>query len=192
MQPQPIDHLLEQLDSEQAEIRKQAQDQLLAIGAEVVEPLLKILPGAASRPQVCIITVLGGLGDYTVIDSLCNLLESPNLMVRVSVAKALGNFQSPQVIQALRQHLGDPSEMVRMWIIQSLGKLKAMEALPELIDLLQTTTSNTTRYMLLRALGDYGQANLTHYILPYQDHEDRHVRDDARAALLKLSFSADV
>lgn len=181
-----VNLLIEQLNAQDAEQLKQAQDKLVAIGTEVVPELLNALTTASTRNQANIIAVLTSIGDSRAINHLCALLSSPSLIVRMSAAKALGSFQDEQVGAALRRHLNDNSEIVRMWVITSLGKLKVMKAIPLLLHLLQTTSSNTTRYMILQALGEYGEPDLAAYVLPYCDHSDHHVRNYAQAALVKL------
>lgn len=181
-----VNSLIEQLNTPNTGEMREAHLKLVAIGTDIVPDLLNTLTTASPRQQANIIAVLTEIGDSRAARPLCQMLSSPSLIVRMSAAKALGSFYDQEVDAALRQHLNDSSEIVRMWVITSLGKLKVMKAIPILLHLLQTTSSNTTRYMILQALGEYGEPDLATYILPYCDHTDHHVRNYAQAALIKL------
>ena len=180
--------LIQQLGSPNIMIRRHAQDRLVQLGAEAVEPLLQSLSASSDyRQKIAIISVLASIGDLRAAGALIRELESGNLSVRIMSAEALGNFHTPKVFDALCRRLNSEDVMVQIWIVESLGKLGDRRAVSLLCEALRQTTSPALQYSMLRALGQLGDPAAIEFVAPYAKGKQGFVQGIARSVLQQLS-----
>ncbi|MER5867535.1 hypothetical protein [Kitasatospora sp. NPDC002040] len=75
---QSIDDLLRELDSDSSEVAEDAQHALIALGQQVVVPLINVVPLLGSFGQLCAIEVFNAVADPRLVGVLIDLLsESP-------------------------------------------------------------------------------------------------------------------
>jgi len=86
-------------------------------------------------------------------DDIARNLTSENPVVREDSAKVAKNFGTEAVIQGLIGALNDPSENVRINSLNSLAELSANQAVPDILQLLETETSATVQRQIVDALG---------------------------------------
>lgn len=182
------DALIAQLTNKSIMIRRQAQDQLVQVGEEAVEPLLQSLAtSSGQRHKLAIIPVLAAIGDVRAAHPLIRELETGNLPVRIVSAEALGNFDIPEVFDALVQRLNTEDVMVQIWIVESLGKLQDRRAVGPLVEALRKADSPALQYSIIRVLGILGDPASIDHIAPFAGEQQGIVQGVARSVLKDLS-----
>lgn len=155
---------------------------------EVVSELTQLLSTAAGTQLLNAIKVLGELADASSVDVLIATLEHPDKIVRMKTIRALDRFNSPKVTDALLRRLDLEDAMVQLTIIDCLNcDGDTPRCYETLIRLLHETPSSNLRYMIIRVLGNLGEARAIEHIRMYLDDDDHHVAADAQIALDKLT-----
>ncbi|MFC1443158.1 HEAT repeat domain-containing protein [Streptacidiphilus sp. N1-10] len=141
-----IDDLLEMLDADRSELAEDAQHALIALGSQVVEPLIAVVPRLGRFGQLCAIEVFNSLGDMRPAEVLVGLLTSEDTTVRSWSAEALGDLGARRAAPALRQAyeawkmraepLGDSEAGCLRWALTQLGARERV--LPPRVAELQT------------------------------------------------------
>jgi HEAT repeat protein len=90
-------------------------------------------------------------------EDIAGNLQSENPVIREDTAKIASNFDSPEVREALISVLNDENEMVRYNAVKSLIELEETEAVPKLIEMVDTEESEKVRREVIDALGRLGQ-----------------------------------
>lgn len=139
---------------------------VVAHGSDSVAPLLKLLHHgvppevAAQLPgdvptlvRLRVVTALGQLQDPRALDSLVNILEDPNPLVRAAAATALGQFSGEDTaLTALIPLLKDADPLVRELAANALKNLGQPEALPALRLALKTEPEEHIRSAIEMAI----------------------------------------
>jgi HEAT repeat protein len=92
-------------------------------------------------------------------DDIAKNLESDNPVIREDTAKIAHNFDSPEVREALIALLVDEREMVRYNAVKSLVELEEAEAVPALVEMLETEESQKVLREVIDALGRLGDTD---------------------------------
>jgi len=100
-------------------------------------------------------------------EDIARNLGSKNPVVREDTARIARNFESPEVIKALIGALSDPSEKVRLNAIDSLVLLEADEAVPTLMNLVNTDASDLVKKEAVDALGRLGDKQAVPVLLAH-------------------------
>jgi HEAT repeat protein len=83
---------------------------------------------------------LGEIGDSATVTALIQALNDEHFYVRWRAANALGKIGNSTAVTGLIQALNDEHSSVRSSAADALGEIASPEKLPELTDLLSTTT----------------------------------------------------
>ncbi len=138
---------------------------IVALGPDAVEPLVKLLQHRASPDmagqQTSNITVirlrsviaLGALEDPRALDPLIAAMEDPNPLVRAEIATALGRFSGEDAALAtLLRMLGDSDPLVREMTVAALERLGNREALTALRSAVKNEPADYIRSAINKAI----------------------------------------
>jgi quinoprotein glucose dehydrogenase len=128
----PVDEIKELLGHPDQRIRQAAQFELAALKA------IPALKSALRSPEpLARLHAIWGLGQTGVVDSLVNVLGSPEAEDRAQAAKVLGDRRFAGAFEGLVRLLKDGSSRVRSFAAIALGKLGRKEATDPLFDMLR-------------------------------------------------------
>lgn len=197
-----IEGLIELLDAEWSEARRDAARLLGEFGAddaipELVQALHDDDEGVASEAVNALrrlhsqnaiphllpliedgnirnyaILILGELGSKEAIPFLLPLLKEENQNIRSSVATALGNIGSEDAIPFLLPLLDDAS-YVRDSVIRAIGAIGSSDTIPTLVSLLENANKHTTRIII----GALERIGTTEAITAVKEWEKRQNQD---------------
>ncbi len=183
--PHSAYHLLHLLDTGAAPERARAHSQLVALGAQAVDPLVEAVRAGRGRSAwqgLRILIEIDALRAWPVIKEAL-YADSPLLaQTAASVLAQYGIRAVPVLIHAL-PHV---PYIVQLAVVTSLIEIGDKRAVAPLMDLLTCTDSDTLRYTIIQGLGVLGVHEAVPLIAPYQDDENHHVRKRARTALVRL------
>ena len=180
--------LLEDLNDKDIYIAKAAQEALAAMGDSVIPVLLNLLESKETRQLAGVVKVLGQIGGDIILESIMPLSDHPDRMVRMNLASAAAEIGGEKSVGFLLQWMGKSQDNFdRYWIVNMLSKFNSTEVVDRLIAILKETESNMIRYMAIRVLGELGAVKAIEDIRPFLKDEDRHVQEDAKIALEKLT-----
>jgi HEAT repeat protein len=100
-------------------------------------------------------------------DDIAKNLESDNPVIREDTAKIAHNFDSPEVREGLVALLHDEREMVRYNAVRSLVELEDTDAVPAMMEMLETEESQKVLRELIDALGRLGDADAVPVLIAY-------------------------
>ncbi len=183
-----INNLFEALGTPDTLVRLKAQNVLVQEGESAVEPLIGLARTGSIRQVTGAVGLLAQFGDQRAIEPLIALLDAEQPLVRLAAAKGLAEFKVPRVVEALLSKLNDPNELVQTWAISSLSALHDEQAVKPLLAFLDQGCCDELCYMVIRALGDLGDPSAIDSIVRFLDSENRHIKRDARNALVKLGY----
>lgn len=184
MNPQ-IAALIDALDND-PEPRAQAHKSLMALGAEVVEPLIATVRAEAGRKSWGALQVLGDLGDERALPVILDALRSPTPIIISAAVLALQKFPNQDVALHLIAALPYTRGMGQQDMIVTLQRLGDTRAVPLLIEQLKTVEAPPLRVAIIQALGNMGDASVIPVIKAYADDPDHHVRDRVVSVLEQL------
>ncbi|MGW7426169.1 HEAT repeat domain-containing protein [Streptomyces sp. NPDC054813] len=92
-----------QLDAESTEVAEEAQHTLIALGPQVLEPLIAAAPALNPFGQLCAVEVFTALGDSRPADTLIGMLGSESATVRQWAAEALADLGVQRAVPRLWQ-----------------------------------------------------------------------------------------
>jgi len=175
---------VEDLVSPDAERSQQARSRLLAARQTSLDYLIKALPRANERLTWKIIMILGEMGDPRAVPAFIQCLQSSSPAIRAAAAQFLSATGSEKAAEALRQMLSAGPDLGSLiWVIHALGKLGDRQAVDQLLQIVQETSSATVRYTAIEALGAIGDPRVIDVIRRYANDESRHVRDRVQTVL---------
>lgn len=189
------------------------QEQVLAARAfcqlqddRVVEPLLNLLRDPCPMLRVSVVYALGHNPSPQSVEPLIQQLQTDwNGYVRKGLVWALGNSGDDRSVAPLLHVLTQDIAAVRLWAASSLGQLARdvgyetiLKSIPPLVESLRRDPMAVVRSNCAWAIGQICQvlpANVVYatsidaLIETLVEDEDMSVREDAKAALLKLGDS---
>ncbi len=153
----PIENILRDLDSDSAEVRSRAGNQLGIRKEKIAIPkILEALnrEGITTQERKAFYASLGEIGDNRATTALVEALNnevSPEL--RAEAATALGQLTDSRINQNLLEAFEkDSSKMVKLRIVDSLGKLGDQAAIPTLVGILDSEEKHL-KVRAIRSLG---------------------------------------
>ena len=158
VQADEVDKLINQLKSDNPEVRKEAAEGLTHIkghikAASAVEPLIATLKDKDSGIRYNAAHALGKIGDNRAVGPLIAvLLKDIDGSVRASAAEALGHIGDKGAVEPLILALKDTSEGVRYSVAHALGMLGDKRAVDPLIVALNDSCTYV-RWNAAEALG---------------------------------------
>jgi hypothetical protein len=156
-------------------------ESLMAMGPEVVAPLLDLLSHDEHNVRISVIRILGEIRDPATAPALVAvLLEDDDLNLRAQVAAALGRIGGPVAENALLVAIEDAEWQVRAQAAKALGRIGnpafahvLARAMPDVNWWVRTNCAEA-----LVCLGDAGR----HQLELLMEHADPFVADQAAAA----------
>jgi HEAT repeat protein len=162
--PKAVGPLIAALNDRSENVQRRSAEALTEMGTPAANALVAALDSQDSKLRIRVITVLGRVGDPSVVEPLIRKLKDENLEVRKEAARALGEIGDPSAIGPLVEALTEkprifaPGEMpsydVQEAASDALKKLgnTAREALvPEL-----SSTDSAARERVARVLEEIG------------------------------------
>ena len=135
--PRSIDTLILLLQDKVPAVRDEACRAIQALGEASIPPLLKGLQDPNWRIRLRAIEALSLLKPQEAVAPLMNLVANdPDSAVRQDAVRALGQIGNTHAIPLLLDSLTTPS--LQLNSIEALGNLNAVDALPQLIALIQS------------------------------------------------------
>lgn len=128
--------LVAMLTDTNKDVRKAAFSVLMMSGAEVIEPLIKLLETQNAGIRKNVVALLGKFHNDQVIEALTKTLEDPDMNVRKKVADMLKAIGSPAVSylsKALDSHDSD----VQWRAVKTLGEIGDCRAIEALVKTLE-------------------------------------------------------
>src|SRR5262245_57875670 len=119
---------IDDLRSDDHDIRESAAVQLLEAGAGAVSPLISALHDPHCRVRYYAAWALGQLGDTRAIEPLIEAIRDENPTVQDWAASALGEIGDPGAVEPLIEALSHPEPNVRRNAAIALGYIKDTRA----------------------------------------------------------------
>jgi HEAT repeat protein len=180
-----IDELIQALGDKEINIRYSAKEELTKRGTEAIPLLIEAISGSDKRRAIEAANVLSTFDDPRRIPPLVQSLTSDNVLLAQTAARVLASVVPP-LCQEFLDALPNSHNLVAPLIIHGLGVMDDQRALDPLLDALQNTSNATFRYTIIETLGNLGNPDTIHVIEPFLHDENRHVRDYAANAILRL------
>lgn len=133
-------------------LRMKVQMTLVGSGPDVVRPLLPYLVHEDFRARRMAATVLGYVGDWSVVTPLVARLDDPHPGVRKASVLALHRIATSHAAAELQRHTHDPDGATRAAIAVALGDLEDPANVDALLSLL-ADEHGTVRQMATISLG---------------------------------------
>ncbi|MGO9121159.1 MAG: HEAT repeat domain-containing protein [Desulfomonilaceae bacterium] len=180
-----VQHLIEALEDEDANIRALATNALGNIESEAtIQRLIRMCWDKDADVRRVAAHALGKIGTDEAIQTLMKALEDEDAGVRCAAAFGLGWTDSEAAIQPLIDALEDKDEDVRIAASRALGRMGADEAIEPLIKAFAGKDEDL-RYAAAFALGKIGTDAAIRPLIKALVHEDADVR---RAAAFGLGW----
>ncbi len=206
--------LLDLLTDSDRAVREAASGALRAIGEPSVVPLGRCLQKGDLTLQESATSILSAIADHRVIDSLLDVLGSPDWIVRMHAAKAMGRIGDPRAVDTLMPLLQDAVKavreeaahalvqigtaslprllaalehdewLVRLHAVEALGQLRAPESVEPLLRVMFNDSDSAVRIDAARALGEIGDPRAVDFLISAL--RDRDIRPKAIEALGKI------
>ncbi len=182
-----IPYLLKGLKDPEEVVKSGAAKGLALIGeksihATVLEELKANLADADPQVRQYSAYVLGQFGkkagkeDPEIVETLENLAQDENELVRVEVIYALYEIGSPSSENIFVQALKDDEPRVRQYAATALGEIKTPMSAEALVSTLENETDEDVRGTIAAALGKHGSAYAVTALLAVLPHEKEPVR----------------
>lgn len=182
--------LINQLDTASLEARQDLYRQLSA--PEAVPALIAAIRSDSGRKCWLAAKALATFAPQQACVPLIEAMKmSKNAMLRYTAVELLGDIEDELSEQALFNMLSSSEGLLQIKVVQSLGKLRARRAVPALIELMQTTPSQTLRYTAIETLTSIGDHRALEPIRCLRYHDDHHVRTRAVRALRAFGETLD-
>jgi HEAT repeat protein len=139
-----VDPLVSQLSHTDRDVRMRAAWALGVIGQPALRPLLDLAEGDDLTLRVEAIRVLGVIGEGRALNQLFHGLADPDPRVAQRAATALGKIGDPRAFHPLLTALHHPAPDVRYAVCNALGHLHVVDAGAALQDLAATDTGATS------------------------------------------------
>jgi HEAT repeat protein len=159
---------------------------------EVIPALHEIVETSQDRQaRYQIILLLSQFEDKRSIPVLGRLSLAKHPMIGQSAARALARFRMPEAYEELLAKLPEVSTLVAPNIIKLLGKSGYRPAIPKLIEIVRMAEWDMLRYLAIEALGLLRATEASALIQCYLTHDNHHVREYAKRALMRLRDTND-
>jgi cyclophilin family peptidyl-prolyl cis-trans isomerase/HEAT repeat protein len=122
---------------------------------------------------------------------LAGYLSSPDAKIRSRAVLAAGRIGNPAILSSLHNLIKDPDPHVRREVAFALGQIKSRKGLPFTFELLKDNDQEVQRFAI-EAVGRIGGLETTGSILPFLDHEQTIVREQAALALALIKDRSTV
>jgi HEAT repeat protein/cyclophilin family peptidyl-prolyl cis-trans isomerase len=113
---------------------------------------------------------------------LSSFFKSKDESIRSRATLAAGRIGNPSIIPALQPLVKDSSVSVREEVAFALGQIRSRKGLPLAIALLKDSDQNVQR-LAVEALGKIGALESVSNIVPFLDHDQFEIREQAALAL---------
>ncbi len=114
--------------------------------------------------------------------NLSSFFKSKDVSIRCRAILAAGRIGNPAILTALQPLEKDSSTEVRTEFAFALGQIRSRKGLPMAIALLKDPDDNVKR-MAIEALGKIGALESVGEIIPFLDHQESAIREQAALAL---------
>lgn len=122
---------------------------------------------------------------------LTGYLSSPDAKIRSRAVLAAARIGNPAILSALQSLIQDPDPQVRREVAFALGQIKSRKGLPLTFELLKDSDQEVRRFAI-EAAGRIGGLETTRTILPFLDHEQTAIREQAALALALIKDRSTV
>lgn len=181
--------LIEQLDHSDAKHRAEATRRIIAMG-EAALPALEMtifqMEGRKSWESLDLVYQIAGEKALPILE---RALELDHPLIGHKAARILEEDASPMAVQILLAVVNHANPMNQTRIITALEHLHAVNAIPQLIDLLRTTELPTLRYQLIETLVTLNATESLELIRSFKDDPNHHVRERVELAIEKMTPS---
>jgi HEAT repeat protein len=186
-----LDQLIEELGNINIEIRAQAREQLLQIGAPAVDALIAALQSKNHRLSWQAAVVLRDIPDPRWKEPMRAALNSPNILLAQAAVAALEGAFGSQIIDYFLEVLPHSRLVVQMALLNALERMGDARAVGPLSRFLEKTDISELRYSIIQVLGKLGDPSVVPLIRSYQDDPNHHVRERAAIALDRLTSQSN-
>ena len=156
--------------------------QIVALGAEAVEPLLEMLETGPPHKQLEAVKTLGEINEPAVVDAMLKALKKGSPAVRIAALEALERFADPSTYAEVERLLRDSNANVRGAAVDAVARCGGPQAVPPLLRVLKDS-SWEVRQAAAKALGLLGGAVAVEGLCGLVRDRDRDVRESAIVAL---------
>jgi HEAT repeat protein/CheY-like chemotaxis protein len=167
------------------------QRQIVALGADAIEPLLEMLQTGPPYKQLEAVKALGEIYEPRVIPALLQALKKNSPAVRIAALEALEHNADPSVYPEVERLLRDSNANVRSAAVESAARCGGVQAVPPLMRLLKDSSWEVRRDTA-KALGFLGQGAAVEGLCGLVRDRDRDVRESAIVALGQICDSRAV
>ncbi len=175
---------IEELKSEDKEIRESAIKTLFTIGDQAVEPLIDSLYDEPPGKRSCAARTLGMIGDKRAIEHLIVAMKDDNKNVRETSAQALAKIGEPAV-KPLIERLNDNNPQIKAGSVVALRITGNRDAVIPISALLSDNDLHVRREAA-KALGRIGNSEIVPALIKALDDDDAGVRLRATGALGRI------
>ena len=150
-----VDELLAALEDPRFNVRFEAIVSIARMPSDqrLIDALVEILEGSELALTVVAAWALGRLGDKRAIEPLHHSLDSSYRSVRAHTARALGALGDEAIAPLLAERLAKEEDKgLQMAYASALGNLHAVDAIPQLLELLAQTGNTGARLELALTL----------------------------------------
>ena len=156
--------------------------QIVALGAEAIEPLLEMLESGAPNKQLEAVKTLGEINEPPVVQAMLKALKKGSPAVRIAALEALERFADPSTYPEVERLLRDSNANVRGAAVDAVARCGGPQAVPQLVRVLKDS-SWEVRQAAAKALGLLGGAEGVEGLCGLVQDRDRDVRESAIVAL---------
>lgn len=163
-----------------------AQHELARIGPDTARPLMRYLHDPSARVRMAAASVLGHVGDESVVGSLAARLEDEHPLVRRAAVLALHRLASRRALVALRRCASDSNAATRAAVAMALGDVYEADNVPVLVRMLEDADP-AVRHMAAMSLGLNDNPEVVPALVDMLDDARLRPRQAAALALARLS-----
>jgi HEAT repeat protein len=172
------------MDINEVKASREAAASLTGLGSRVVQHLLQILLDPDSGANRVAATILGNIGEASVVPDLLNACTHSNALIRQAAINALGSLKAKKAVSMLNDMMNsDPSPDVRHSIAEALGSIRDPSSMRYLSDALQAKQHRWFYSIAAGSLSSYGDVALPHIIDAMRNPD---LNSDAREALVMM------
>ena len=182
-----VQELINRLADASLSEQRQTMEQLVALGADAVAPLIIVMNSSRGQQAALAAKVLSRIEDQRVVPALLSALANMNRVLQTMVINLLGELRDERALLPLLELLDSPDSLLQMGAIQALREFHDLRCVAPLIRALELTKSPSIRYTIIEVLGELGDPCAVEPIRCYKNDEDHHVRRRVEVALEKLN-----
>jgi HEAT repeat protein len=156
-------------------VRETAFESLVALGSDVVPPLIEGFDGTGGQARLYVIRALGLIGDARAVPLLLELMVSDSLeeylFVSSLAARSLRQIGDGTAVEGLVGLLGHERSGPRRMAATVLGNIGSADAVPGLIDALRDSDP-PTRVLSARALEQIATPQAIAAVAVWRERQD--------------------